>query len=521
MRLSAAVWLFALLMLFADGASAAVKLPFVFTHHMVLQRDQPAPVWGKAAPGETVTVRFSGQEKQATADESGAWQVTLDPLSVGAARELSVTGSESDAPVVVRDVLVGDVWICSGQSNMEWSLENSKDGDLDLLAADRPEIRLLQVGQLGSQEPLDDIDRAWSVSSRETAKSFSAVGYYFGVQLQESLDVPIGLIRNAWGGSACEAWVPTEELKGNDLYDAQFARWAEVESQHDEAALRADYAVKLADFYKQRDAAYAAGQPLPRAPWVNNPLFHQHRIANLYNARVLPLVPFAIKGVIWYQGETNAGRAYQYRDLFPRMITSWRKAWGQGDFPFYWVQLADFTAEAAGPVEGSDWAELREAQTMTIDAVPNAGEAVIIDLGEANDIHPRNKREVGLRLARLALANTYGKPIKAASPRFEAMSIDGDKATLTIAGAGAGLKTFDGVPPRGFTIAGEDRVFHEATAEIVEKSKVVVRSEAVPHPVAVRYGWANNPVVNVYDSSWLPLTPFRTDDWPGVTSKAR
>ncbi len=505
----------------ATAATAEVKLPFLFTHHMVLQRDQPAPVWGKGAPGEMVTVRFGNQEHQATADDAGKWRVTLDPLSLGKPRELTVTGSESGEPVVVRDVLVGDVWICSGQSNMEWPVENSKDGDLDLTAANRRRIRLLHVNQMGSQEPLEDVDQAWRVANRESVKSFSAVGYYFGVQLQESLNVPIGLIRNAWGGSSAEAWAPLDELQDAEMYGPLLERWKKVESENDEAALRAEYATKLDEFYQQRDAAYAAGQPVGRAPWIDNSLFHQHRPANLYNARVLPLVPFAIKGVIWYQGESNAGRAYQYRDLFPRMITSWRKAWGQGDFPFYWVQLADFTPETAGPVKGSDWAELREAQTMTIGAVPNAGEAVIIDIGEANDIHPRNKREVGLRLARLALAETYGKKIKAASPRYESLSIDGDKATVTIADVGGGLKTFDGVAPRGFTIAGEDQVFHAATAEIVDKSKVVVHSDDVQDPVAVRYGWANNPVVNVFDSAWLPLTPFRTDDWPGVTAEAR
>lgn len=521
MRLSSVVCSLTLAFVAASVATAEVKLPFLFTHHMVLQRDQPAPVWGKATPGEKVTVSFGDQKKEATADESGKWTVTLDPLKPGKPRELTVAGSETAKPVVVNDVLVGDVWICSGQSNMEWSIENSKDGDLDLTSANRRRIRLLQVNQMGSQTPLDDVDQAWKVANRESVKSFSAVGYHFGTQLQESLHVPIGLIRNAWGGSSCETWVPLDELQDPAMYGPLLERWKKVESENDEAALRADYTAKLATFYQQRDAAYAAGQPLPRGPWVDNSLFHQHRPANLYNSRVLPIVPFAIKGVIWYQGESNAGRAYQYRDLFPRMITSWRKAWGQGDFPFYWVQLADFTPETADPVKGSDWAELREAQTMTIGAVANSGEAVIIDIGEANDIHPRNKREVGLRLARLALANTYGKKIKAASPRYESLAIDGPKATVTIGDVGDGLKTFDNVAPRGFSVAGEDQVFYAATAEIVDKSKVVVHSDAVPNPVAVRYGWANNPVVNVFDSAWLPLTPFRTDDWPGVTAAAR
>lgn len=510
------------LFLALGAAEAAVRLPFVFTHHMVLQREAPAPVWGKADPGERVTVRFAGQAKSATADAAGAWRVTLDPLSVGEPRELTVEGSATDRPVVVRDVLVGDVWICSGQSNMQWRLDNARDGRLDLLAADRPSIRLLNVDHLGSQQPLDDIDQAWLTCTPKTAKGFSAVGYHFGAQLQETLGVPIGLIRNAWGGSACEAWLPTDALAGNELYGPLFDRWKKTEGEHDEAALRAEHGKKLAAFYAARDAAYAAGERLPQRPWVDNKLFHQHRPGNLYNARVAPLVPFAIKGVIWYQGESNAWRGYQYRDLFPRMIQVWRDAWGQGDFPFYWVQLADFQQETAGVQAESDWAELREAQTMTLDRLPNVGEAVTIDLGEANDIHPRNKRDVALRLARLALAKSYGLPIKADSPRWSGqMEVIEGKAVLSFDDAGEGLKTFDGVAPEGFTIAGEDRRFHDATAMLLDDGRIEVGSEEVAEPVAVRYGWAHNPVVNVYGSEWLPLTPFRTDDWPGKTAKSR
>ncbi|MEO0530641.1 MAG: sialate O-acetylesterase, partial [Planctomycetota bacterium] len=343
---------------------------------------------------------------------------------------------------------------------------------------------------------------------------------HFGTQLQETLNVPIGLIRNAWGGSACDAWVPLDRLEGDELYGLSLARWKKAEAEFDEAALRADHQAKLDAFYAARDAAYAAGDALPARPWVANKLFHQHRPANLFNARVLPLVPFAIKGVIWYQGESNASRAYQYREMFPLMIQSWREVWGQGDFPFYWVQLADFKAEADGP-ESSPWAELREAQTMTLDRLPNVGEAVTIDIGEANDIHPRNKRDVGLRLARLALAKTYGKSLKAESPRFDSMDIADGVATVSFSGVGQGLKTYDGVAPTGFTIAGEDRVFHPATAEIVDKNRIAVSSPAVTEPAAVRYAWAWNPVVNLYDSAWLPVTPFRTDDWPGVTINAR
>ncbi|QDT69407.1 hypothetical protein MalM25_23440 [Planctomycetes bacterium MalM25] len=498
-------------------ASAAVRLPYVFTHHMVLQRDMPAPIWGTAEPGEKVTVRFDGQEHAATADASGNWRVTLDPLSPGAPRELVITSDRAEGPVVVEEVLVGDVWICSGQSNMQWALRNAKDSDLTTLTADRPEIRLLKVNQLGSPTPLDDIDQPWELCTPESVQDFSAVGYHFGVQLQESLGVPIGLIRNAWGGSACEAWTPRERLTENELFKPYLDQWRKTESQHDEAALRAEYAERLAKFYENRAVAYAARESLPRVPGLKNPLFQQHRPANLYNARVAPIAPFAIKGVIWYQGESNAGRAYAYRDLFPMMIQSWRDHWAQGDFPFYWVQLADFKKERRLGSEDSEWAELREAQTMTRDRLPNVGEAVIIDLGEANDIHPRNKRDVGLRLARLALAETYGLKIKGRSARFDRVEFADGKAVVSFRDVGGGLKTFDGVAPAGFALAGEDRVFHPAVAKVVDKAGVELSSSEVPVPVAVRYAWAFNPVVNLYDSAWLPVTPFRTDDWPGVT----
>lgn len=504
------------------GAAAAVRLPMVFSHHMVLQRDVPAPVWGTAAPGERVTVRFLDQRHEATADAAGAWRITLAPLGLGEPGELTVEGSQTPEPWVAHDVAIGDLWVCSGQSNMEWSVEMSRDGDLDLAAADRPAIRLLQVNQLGAQEDVDDVDRAWAVCSSDSLRSFSAVGYHFGAQLHETLGVPVGLIRNAWGGSACEAWVPLAELRGNPLYRDLLASWSKREANHDEPALRADYAAKLVEFYSARDAAYAAGQPLPERPWVANPLFHQHRPANMFHGRVAPLTPFAIKGVIWYQGETNVGRAAQYRDLFPRMIRSWREAWGQGDFPFYWVQLADFQAEAADPGAPSPWAELREAQTHTAKTTPNTGEAVIIDLGEANDIHPRNKRDVGLRLARLALAKTYGRDVKGTSPTLESAEFGDGVATLTVADIGAGLQTFDGAPACGFALAGEDRVFHTAEAQIAKgENRVVLSSPSVPKPVAARYGWADNPEVNVFDSAWLPLTPFRTDDWPRVREAPR
>lgn len=499
---------------FCSVAQADVRLPRLFTDHMVLQREMPVPVWGLADPGEKVTVQLAGQSQSATADADGKWRVMLKPLSVGEPLTLVVKGKNQ---VEVNDILVGEVWVCSGQSNMEWPVAATRDADLIHTAANIPQIRLLSVKPVGTQTPNDDIDERWQVCTPDTVGGFSAVGYLFGRQLHESLGVPIGLINNAWGGSSCEAWVPRDKFEGEALYEPLLARWKQTESEHDEAKLRADYDAQLAEWRKARDTAEAKGEPVPGQPGSDNPLFNQHRPGNLYNARIAPLAPFAIRGAIWYQGESNADRAYQYRDMFPRMITSWRDAWGQGDFPFYWVQLADFRAEKPEPSE-SDWAELREAQTMTLDRLPNTGEAVIIDIGEGNDIHPRNKVDVANRLARWALAKDYDLKIDHASPRYDHFEVQGNKAVVTFRDCGKGLVTFDVGDARGFTVAGNDRKWHPAQAKVIAPNQVEVACEAVPEPVAVRYAWADNPVVNLYSSSGLPVTPFRTDDWPGVTA---
>jgi sialate O-acetylesterase len=496
---------------------ADVKLPALFTPHMVLQREMPVPVWGTADPGEAVTVEFGDQRKTATADAEGNWKVVLDSLQTGAPRSLVVRGKNV---IEVGDVLVGEVWVCSGQSNMEWPVAASMGSDLELASSQRDTIRLITVHGPGVQTPLRDFDGAWEVANPSTLPNFSAVGYYFARRLQSVLNVPIGLIDNSWGGSACEAWIPQEKLTDNELYAPILQHWKNVESQADEAALRAEYA-KVYDTWKQQMAeAVAQSKPIPSEQRPNHPLLGQNRPANMYNSRVAPLVPFAIRGAIWYQGESNAGRAYQYREMFPLMISTWREAWGQGDFPFYWVQLADFMAEQPEPKE-SAWAELREAQTLTLDKLENVGQAVIIDVGDGKDIHPINKQTVGDRLARWALAKQYQVAVGYASPRFESLEVQGDKAIVTLSHCESGLMNLDVPEVLGFTLAGEDRKWYPASAKIVGKNKVEVTSPDVPAPIAVRYAWADNPRVNLYTRQGLPVTPFRSDDWPGVTAENR
>lgn len=457
---------------------------------MVLQQQHANRVWGWGDAGDSITVAIADQRKQTKVDDGGRWEVTLDPMNVGGPHRMQVTGHNT---ITFDNVMIGEVWVCSGQSNMQWSVGQANDPDLETLTAKYPNIRLITVPRVGTQEPQNDFDGEWSVCTPQTAREFSAVGYFFGRQLHQTLDVPIGLIDNAWGGSACEAWINRDKLKDHGRFNELLEHWEGVEKQ-------------LADEEDSRRK--------------RNTLTGNQRPANIYNGVLKPTIGYGIKGVIWYQGESNAGRAYQYRDLFPFMIETWRDEWAQGDFPFYWVQLADYRAEKSGPAD-SDWAELREAQTMTM-KLPNSGEAVITDLGEAIDIHPKNKQDVAKRLARWALAKDYGfKNLVHRSPQYKSMTKSENAITLTFDHVGGGMDTFDVREPIGFTIAGEDKVFKPAKAKFVGNGRgvtqITVSSDEVSEPVAVRYAWADNPICNVQNQEGLPLTPFRTDDWDGIT----
>jgi len=509
----------AILLGWINVSQADVKLPAIFTDHMVLQQGQKNRVWGQAAAGEKVTVSIGTQQHAATADAAGKWMVTLDPLPVS--RDPATLTIKGNNTVTISDVLVGEVWICSGQSNMQWSVNQANDPDLERLTANYPQIRLISVPQVGTQEPQDDFNGSWSVCSGDTVGDFSAVGYFFGRQLHKTLGVPIGLIDNAWGGSACEAWVRRDLLASKPEYGPLLERWAAIEQQATDPAVLAKYEADLAAWRKAAQEARAAGKQPPRQPQAPGAqLTGNHRPANIYNGVLKPTIGYGIRGAIWYQGESNAGRAYQYRDLFPLMIQSWRDEWQQGDFPFYYVQLADYLAEKPEPGD-SAWAELREAQTMTMSKLPNTGQAVIIDIGEGKDIHPKNKLDVGKRLARWALAKDYGISIAHRSPEYASMTKNGNKVTLTFDHVGSGFRPFDVQECRGFAMAGEDKKWVWAEGKVTGPNTIEVWSDAVKDPVAVRYGWADNPVVNVYSNDGLPLTPFRTDDWKGVTADAK
>lgn len=630
---------------------AEVLMPKFFSDNMVLQRECPIRIWGWSAAGESVTVRFAGSEASVQADRTGRWEAALPAMPADATpRELTVSGRSSE--LRFTNVVVGDVWLCSGQSNMEWPLDPTTDCEAEIASSANPNIRLLSVGDKIAFEEQDDIDSGhWVECTPETSRVFSAVGYWFGKFIHTETGVPVGLIDSSWGGTDIETWTSWDAMRTT----ADYARYAGKRSPREAIGRKLEnytaYSAALEDDRGDRERWYdpavetpakhwqamtlpqvwenvlgavdghiwfrksvtlpasAAGQKgtlhLPAVDDADVAYVNGRRVGTtygwdrprryelsadllregencivvrvedtgggggiwgdagelylevggtrydmagewlyrpsattamfgitggnnygnpnsfaslLYNGMIAPLAGYGIKGVIWYQGENNAGRARSYRELFPAMIRDWRGRWGC-DFPFCWVQLANYmqVAEQPGP---SEWAELREAQNMTL-ALPATGQAVITDIGDADDIHPRNKRDVGYRLSRAALNVAYGRTdVAAGGPVYRSMECDGSRIVLTFDAAEA-LKPSDGNRYgylHGFSVAGADRRFVWAKAYIRDDKTVVVFADEVAEPVAVRYGWADNPQDDdLTDASGLLASPFRTDDWPGIT----
>jgi sialate O-acetylesterase len=458
-------------LLFAP-ARADVKLPAVFGDHMVLQQQAKLPVWGTADAGEEVTVSIGDRSASAKADENGRWKVTLDALDAGGPLQMTIKGNNE---IVIKDVLVGEVWVCSGQSNMQWSVAQSANPEEEIANAKHPQIRLLQVARKVANEPQSDIQGHWQVCSPETAAGFSAVGYFFGRKLQEELGVPVGLVNSSWGGTIAEAWTSRPTLESDDDF-------AEI--------------LKRAENFN-----------------ASNP----NQASVLWNGMIAPIVPFAIRGAIWYQGESNVDRAEQYAELFPAMITDWRENWEQGDFPFYFVQLAPYRY---GNKDPRAMAELRESQMAALE-LPNTGMAATVDIGNVKDIHPKNKQEVGRRLALAALAETYGQDdLVYSGPIYQKAEKQGDKIRIHFEHVGGGLVTRDGKAPSDFTIAGEDGEFVPAEATI-DGDTVIVSSDQVKSPAAVRFAWRDDAEPNLMNKDGLPATPFRTDEFKMVTSGKR
>lgn len=493
------------------SASAVVSTPSIFGDHMVLQQGKFLPVWGKADPGEKIRVTLGGKTRTVTACPGGKWMVKMARMTAGGPLELKIEGKANT--LTFTDVLVGEVWLGSGQSNMQWAVVDSSNSAEEIAAANHPYIRLFTVERTVATTPQDDCKGAWVVCTPETVPSFSAALYFFGRELHERLgNMPVGLIHTSWGGTPAESWTSRAALESDPDLKCIVENWDKKVAEY--PAAKAAYDQALQAWQTAAEQAKAAGTPEPQKPGAPQGPESPWLASGLYNSMIAPLVPYAIQGAIWYQGESNAGRAYQYRKLFPAMITDWRNAWDQGPFSFYFVQLANFTDVLPDPAE-SDWAELREAQTMTL-SLKNTGMATIIDIGEAKDIHPKNKQDVGKRLALNALAKDYGKNVVWSGPMYKSMRTSGDKITLRFSQIDGGLAAREGETLKGFAIAGADKKFVWADA-VIKGKKVVVSSPQVPKPVAVRYAWANNPVCNLINEAGLPASPFRTDQWPGLT----
>jgi len=632
------IYVFTLLMLLAVTASAKVKLPNTISDNMMIQRDKSAIVWGWADSGERVTVSFNGQTVKAKARKDKIWKVELAAMPYGGPYEMIVQGAANT--ISLKNILIGDIWICGGQSNMEMLMQDVKNAEYEIKNADCPTIRLLHVNRAMSNKPELDVDTSgWTECTPQTIAHFTAAGYFFARNLQKEMDVPIGLISSSWGGTVVETWTSMEEMsklpgyaervkmmrepgflhkfekKENqpDIYqvlesdkglsekwylpEMSLVEWKETRLPGMWGGMRI-YGDGVIWFRKEFDltaeqvkepvvvclgpiddwdVTYLNGQEIGRMDSYNTPREYivtperlkvgknvlvvkavnhtgdggftgemkqmycltannriplagdwKYRVSQvietteslgpnsypslLYNAMLAPLTKFPIKGTIWYQGESNSGDAYRYRVLFPNLIMDWRNQWKDPSMPFYWVQLANFMKPAEEPGQ-SDWAELRESQHLTL-KLPYTGEALAIDIGETEDIHPRNKQEVGRRLALNALAKTYGKDVEYSGPEYESLKVDGNKIILTFSHVGKGLAAKDKYGYlKGFAIAGADQKFVYAQA-VIKGNTIIVSSDDVPNPVAVRYAWADNPIdANLYNAAGLPASPFRTDTW--------
>lgn len=503
-------------------AEAKLKLPALVSDHMVLQQEAKANIWGWAEPGEKVSVKFGDQTASTTTGPDKKWSVRLEGLKAGASGDLTITGEDT---AVVKDVLVGEVWIGSGQSNMEWIVQNSGNAEAEKAAANYPQIRMFTVKKAASDTVKDDCVGTWQVCTPETVGTFSAVGYFFSRDLHQKLKVPVGFIHTSWGGTPAEFWAPASVLARNPDFKFYFDRWERLKSDYPRAKAAWDEAI--AKWKVTAEQAKAENKPVPPAPRAPQGGDAYGGPGCLWNGMIEPVLPYTIQGVTWYQGESNASNeddATRYRALFPTMILTWRNAWAQGglassdnpEFPFLFVQLANFRQRYNDPVD-SNWARLRESQLMTLE-LPHTGMAVAIDIGEENDIHPKNKQEVGRRLALSAVAQVYYIDTEYSGPIYSGYQEEDNRIRLSFRNAN-GLKASDDGKIKGFAIAGDDKKFVWADVKI-DGDHVLISSPQVPKPVAVRYAWADNPECNLVNDAGLPASPFRTDNWSGQPAAA-
>lgn len=501
------LWVFGVLL----PLSNAVELPNVFSDNMVFQRDMPIKVWGASDPGETLLLRLGPNEVRTQANPEGQWEAVLPAMPAGGPHELHIEASES---LCFTQILIGEVWVCAGQSNMEWPLSKALDSKEVISGANHPDIRLFKVPRRVTGQPTDDVNATWLTCTPDSAREFSLLAYHFGCRLHEKLEVPIGLIDTSWSGSSIEAWIAREGYQSVPDLDYIVARIEQFENQY-----RALLSSRL-DIYERwiRAARNALVRKVPVPP---RPDLIEHRLASkdeptgIFNAMVSPLIPFAMRGVIWYQGEQNLGQGDWYYKKMTALIQGWRNLWDQGDFPFYYVQLAPFCywGIEAGETEEGDLRpfklpELWKAQTRCL-GLPNTGMVVSTDITNLYEIHPQNKEEVARRLSLWALARTYGfTDLVCSGPLFEEMVVEGDKARIRFTHIGSGLCTRDDAPPDWFEIAGADLRFEKASAKIDGES-ILVWNRQVPEPAAVRFGWHQSAQPNLMNKEGLPASPFR------------
>ncbi|MDB5386858.1 MAG: sialic acid-specific 9-O-acetylesterase [Planctomycetaceae bacterium] len=508
-------WMIVLLLgLMASTAQANVRLPAIIGNNMVLQKDIPLPIWGWADAGEEVTVTLGTETASAKADATGKWKVTLKPVKVaGGPHAMTVKGKNE---IKIENILIGEVWAGSGQSNMQWAVSQSINGQKEVAEAKFPKIRLFIIPLVPSGTPAENVNAQWVECSPQTVGGSSAVLFFFGREIHQKLDLPVGLITTAWGGTAIQPWIPPQGYNAIPELAGEKAGMQKALSDYDQAMVRYNEAKKAHDEVVK---AAKPGTALPAAPVLPpHPLNSNGRWTGLYNGMIHPIVPFGIRGFLWYQGESNNGQGMHYFQLKKGLIEGWRQVWnqeGNRDFPFLFAQLAPYNY---GPPRVTDLPGIWEAQTETL-TVKNTGMAVLTDIATVSDIHPPNKQEVGRRLALWALANTYDKKdLVYSGPLFKDIKIEGDKIRVNF-NHSAGLKSRDGKDLSWWAIAGEDKKFVKAQAKI-EGDSVIVSAEGVTKPVAVRFGWNQLAEPNLSNGAGLPASPFRSDKWTDAVNNA-
>lgn len=516
--------IFALGVISPASLFAELSLPHVFSDHMVLQREGSAAIWGSASPGGQVSVSFKGKTAKANADSDGRWRVGIETGPADSQGAAMIVRSGDDT-VTINDVLVGEVWLASGQSNMVFTMNRVPAYDELISKSDHPQIRMFNAPTVTAVNPQDDIDGQWTQCSPQTVPGYSAVAFFFARKLHQELGIPIGVIKTAWGGKPVETFTSREALNTLPGTKALVEALITADAQYDAAKAQVAYQARLDQWeaavaqWNNKPADQRRRRPRKPAP-PKRPLDTEGKPGVLFNSMIHPLVPYTMRGAIWYQGEANAKPgAIPYDRTLPLMIRDWRQRWDD-EFSFYFVQLANFREPSTEPGAADPWALLQDRMRRVLDTTPRTGMAIINDVGEAKDIHPKNKKDPGERLALWALAKDYGRDIVYSGPLFKSHQVTDGAIRVTFHQVGDGLATRDGGKLQRFEIAGEDRLWHWADAKIDSTNAVVVSSPDVKSPVAVRYAWASNPQgANLVNSEGLPASVFRTDDWNDVEAE--